>query len=279
MKRIILIVTIMTTLSFASFFAHGQHYEEVVYLKNGSIIRGAIIEEIPNVSIKIKTYDNSVFSYKMDEIDKITKELSDKPKISGGSSKSYIEYYFFGGFSSKKLVETGVITINDPFYSPASYDYEIYYKNGGLGGVGLDWLIIGKDRRPDVTIDLEASLYGAKMTTTIPEMSLTVEMDGLALCSDMHVGFFPIKARNKFPSPFVFAGLGLRVLTLSADDIGGTSATEVHGELPFGIGVRQKISDVVSFQIKERFVYSTLKDVGGFILPETRFELVLSFGN
>lgn len=48
--------------------------EEVVYLKNGSIIRGTIIEQIPNESLKIQTRDGSVFVYKTDEIIKITKE-------------------------------------------------------------------------------------------------------------------------------------------------------------------------------------------------------------
>ena len=38
-----------------------QNYQDVVYLKNGSIIRGVIIEQIPNKSIKIETSDKSVF--------------------------------------------------------------------------------------------------------------------------------------------------------------------------------------------------------------------------
>ncbi len=45
----------------------------VVYLKNGSIIHGIIIEQVPNVSIKIKSGPN-VFFYKMEEIEKFTKE-------------------------------------------------------------------------------------------------------------------------------------------------------------------------------------------------------------
>ncbi len=52
-----------------------DQYIEVVYLKNGSIIRGIIIEQTPNVQIKIQTKDGSVFVYKMDEVEKITKEL------------------------------------------------------------------------------------------------------------------------------------------------------------------------------------------------------------
>lgn len=52
---------------------NGQ-YVDVVYIKNGSIIRGIIIEQIPNVQIKIQTKDGSIFVYKMDEIERMTKE-------------------------------------------------------------------------------------------------------------------------------------------------------------------------------------------------------------
>ena len=50
-------------------------YVDVIYLKNGSIIRGMVMEQIPNESIKIQTADGSLFVYKMDEVLKITKEL------------------------------------------------------------------------------------------------------------------------------------------------------------------------------------------------------------
>lgn len=53
-----------------------SEYVDIVYLKNGSIIRGIVIEQIPNVSIKIQTKDGSIFVYKMEEVEKITKELS-----------------------------------------------------------------------------------------------------------------------------------------------------------------------------------------------------------
>ena len=50
--------------------------QDVIYLKNGSIIRGTIIEQVPNVSIKIQTKDGNVFVYKMEEVEKMTKEPS-----------------------------------------------------------------------------------------------------------------------------------------------------------------------------------------------------------
>lgn len=71
MKNLLLIVTciLISLVTFSQTI-----YTDVVYLKNGSIIKGVIIEQIPSVSIKIKTADESLFIFKMDEIEKMTKE-------------------------------------------------------------------------------------------------------------------------------------------------------------------------------------------------------------
>ena len=67
MKKIftLLCLVVLTTLTFAQ-----NNYQDVVYLKNGSII----IEQIPNKSIKIETADRSIFVFQMDEIERFTKE-------------------------------------------------------------------------------------------------------------------------------------------------------------------------------------------------------------
>ncbi len=59
-------------------------YDDVVYLKNGSIIHGMIIEQVPGQSLKIQTRDRNIFVYKMDEVQKIAKEYT-------GSKKRYEE--------------------------------------------------------------------------------------------------------------------------------------------------------------------------------------------
>lgn len=61
-----------------------QQMQEVVYLHNGSIIKGVIIEQVPNVSIKIKTADGSIFAYPMSEVEKISKEEVRKSNTKGG---------------------------------------------------------------------------------------------------------------------------------------------------------------------------------------------------
>jgi hypothetical protein len=49
-------------------------YRDVVYLKNGSIIKGTIVETVPEKSIKIETADGNLFVYNMSDIEKLTKE-------------------------------------------------------------------------------------------------------------------------------------------------------------------------------------------------------------
>jgi hypothetical protein len=69
------ITLLLIHMLFCSLVATAQtELTESVYLKNGSIIKGTIVEQIPNTSIKIKTKDGSLFVYTFDEIEKITKE-------------------------------------------------------------------------------------------------------------------------------------------------------------------------------------------------------------
>ncbi len=79
MKRNLLLL--MLTLTAASVLA--QSKQEVVYLKNGSIVRGTIIEQVPGKNLKLETADGSVFVYDMTDVEKITKE---EPKKSQTSS-------------------------------------------------------------------------------------------------------------------------------------------------------------------------------------------------
>src|SRR5690625_2200214 len=71
MKKYLFLIIVM--LSASTVFAQSQ-YEDVVYLKNGSIIRGVITEQIPNESIKIEISNGSIFVYRMDEIERIVRE-------------------------------------------------------------------------------------------------------------------------------------------------------------------------------------------------------------
>ncbi len=46
---------------------------DVVYLKNGSVIRGTVVDWYPGSTVKIRTSDGSVFVYEMDDVERIGK--------------------------------------------------------------------------------------------------------------------------------------------------------------------------------------------------------------
>ena len=71
-KLIFSLLLFISTLA-GSCFAQ-QKTTDVVYLKNGSIIRGSIQELTPNEKVKILTSDGSLFVYQMDEVEKVLKE-------------------------------------------------------------------------------------------------------------------------------------------------------------------------------------------------------------
>ena len=59
MKKIVicLFALMISTMAFVTMA------QDVVYLKNGSVIKGSVIEMIPNQSIKVQTADGSLFVY------------------------------------------------------------------------------------------------------------------------------------------------------------------------------------------------------------------------
>jgi len=80
MKKYLVLISfaLVTTMAYAE-----RNYQDVVYLKNGSIFRGIIIEQVPDKSLKIETADKNLFVYQIDEIEKFTKE-----QISGENEKA-----------------------------------------------------------------------------------------------------------------------------------------------------------------------------------------------
>lgn len=103
-----------------------ENYQDVVYLKNGSIIRGMIVEQVPNKSIKIETYDKSLFVFQIDEIEKITKEPSAIVQNNGKSQQKRRGYI---GLSLGSSIPVGAFA--DPDNGTAKAGLQINLVNFG----------------------------------------------------------------------------------------------------------------------------------------------------
>lgn len=85
MKKLwIVLVGLMVSLA-----AWAQQYIDVVHLKNGGMVKGTIIEQVPGVSLKVQTADGSVFVFQMSEVEKMTKEKSQKAFGNSWRESSY----------------------------------------------------------------------------------------------------------------------------------------------------------------------------------------------
>ena len=157
MKRILLSIVffVIGILVFAQ-----QNYDDVVYLKNGSIIRGTIIEQVPNVYISIQTYDKNVFVYKLEEIEKITKEPKTSVKASTFSDTDFKTGYcgilnFGYGFGIGDGND-GINTINFDFIN----GFQLFpYFSAGIGTGVKVWKKAGYSSTP-ILIPLFLDLRG-----------------------------------------------------------------------------------------------------------------------
>lgn len=108
-------------------------YKDVVHLKNGSIVKGTIVENVPGDYIKIETSDGSIFVFKMREIAKFMKEKAETTRYAGSpvSPDAAAQYE-----TQKKLPAVGVLLSG--FLLPGSghlYAGEIGW---GLGYLALE---------------------------------------------------------------------------------------------------------------------------------------------
>lgn len=148
--------------SYQSLYA--QQYQDVIYLKNGGLIRGIIIEQIPYVSIKIQTKDGNIFVYKLDEIERITKETIKDAAVAPTSKKK--DPVLASGLSC-----LGGCLIDVPglgqFYN-GDYSKGAMFTIASLSGVGLAlWGAYGFEDEPEIGLSLILSGSVISLVSTI----------------------------------------------------------------------------------------------------------------
>jgi len=152
--------------------------QDVVYLKNGSIVRGVIIEQVPNQSIKIETADKNVFVYQMAEVEKIVKEPGKRKIGSSGDGsglkpgyKGIVEIGYQLGVGEFALDRLKLNIINGYQINP--------YFSVGLG-TGLRFYFDSEKVMVPIFADFRANFMNSSLS---PYFSLGI---GYSLDSDYH---------------------------------------------------------------------------------------------
>ena len=113
-KMNIIISSLIALLSLTSMINAQETMVDVVYLQNGSIIRGTIIEFVPDSLVKIQTTGGSVFVYQMSEVLKITKEpIKIEQKIYKIKEENPFSFGLKGGVNFASWKVSGEGTLED----------------------------------------------------------------------------------------------------------------------------------------------------------------------
>ncbi len=139
MKTIIRLIALSLAIMFSvSYLTAQSGTKDVVYLKNGSIIKGTILEMEMDKNIKIQTADGSIFVYAMSEVDRITKESVPSNEIPmvferGKGSGSAFVLYGGGALPLGDFVKDDASNKNAGFAKPGWLAGAQFVTGGGIG--------------------------------------------------------------------------------------------------------------------------------------------------
>ncbi|WP_417010047.1 DUF481 domain-containing protein [Bacteroides congonensis] len=164
MRKLLLLLTLLLSIST---YVTAQNYTEVVYLKNGSVIKGVIIEQVPNVSLKIKTGDGSLIICQMNDVEKIIKEERytrdyrtdiDNRKAARNTLKGYKGFVDFGYIADLSDYDANKVEIS----TSHGYQFNNYFYLGG--GVAADFYTDADLIAVPIFVDFRANFINKKVT-------------------------------------------------------------------------------------------------------------------
>jgi hypothetical protein len=113
MKKLILMFVFMAGCAVIS----AQDYQDVVYLKDGNVVRGIITEQFPGKSLKIETAGGSVFVFQITDIEHISTEeaaVTKTPASNADTIRVAGNQYFYRGEAVNSKAELRNIIASNP---------------------------------------------------------------------------------------------------------------------------------------------------------------------
>lgn len=233
MKNLAALIALILFVGNSSVLIAQSDLEDVVYLKNGSIIRGVIIEQVPNKSIKIQTRDGNIFAYAIEEVERITKEGSPrswqtKRNHSGAQLSSLIGYgtedgYNFGlgvriGASFSSGAYLGGVFV---YHLGKSQDFPVpYYGNVKLS---VNTLYVGPEFGYDAMVSDNVAI---RPYTSFGYFSVMASVEGFGSSESDSEGHFyvaPGLLFNVFASEQFMIGVDSRYVIITGE--GGSDAS------------------------------------------------------
>jgi hypothetical protein len=248
MKKITLLFALLLATTFGSI---AQDYQEIVYLTDGSMIKGFIIEQVPNDYLKIETASGKIYTIDMYEVERITKE---RPRTRTQSQ-------------ARTQTRTQPQNVNRRQYSN-QYNYT------GTRNTRRD-----SQRYYDDEYD-DYNNYNNKQYSSFPNRGYKGFIDlGFSYGTKSNVGDYEMSGENRlefstshgyFFSPYFFLGLGVGFHFYTGYNYEGEyySYDEVAVEIPIFAHIRSHFIDKkVSPFVDVKLGYSVYDVTGTYFSP------------
>ena len=188
-------------------------YRDVVYLKNGGIVKGTIIETVPERSIKIETADGSVFVYQMSEIEKITKEKDagqrNEPTPLFGSNAVSLpsQFSIFGGMALP-VGDFASTSSSGAGFAKMGFTGGIQFVTGGqIGFIGIaSYTSNPLDDKLKAAIEDEMSYAFSSTSYSISLNNVSVDIgsySNILLLAGLKIGTTNTTGTNFFVAPII----------------------------------------------------------------------------
>lgn len=180
--------------------------EDVMYLKNGNVYRGSIIEQVPGQTMKIQTEGGNIYNVAVVDIEKITKEQpwqsTDNNPYRGGTNQ---DYHYEGHRDMKhKGIDSGRVY---HYQKRRTYFFWSELRGGpGNGGVHIiNGYKFGRFGYVGVGVGIDGASFGASMGPMFNGRPYNNYSDGVYL--PLFVRYSGDILRKRF-TPFYYADLG-----------------------------------------------------------------------
>ena len=180
------VIVIFTLLFFISSTFAQKGKKDILYLKNGSLINGQIIELLPSGIVKIKTRDNSLWVFESSQIDSIGRNrkilnqihngffnITEAGVLTGNSGNSYKSPFTLiniSGWQLKDRFSVGAgagVEFFSETYLPVVADLRYYLKRQGLNPY------LGLQGGYSFSLDKPQRIYADPLINSSPSYYLT----------------------------------------------------------------------------------------------------------
>lgn len=133
MKKFVLLLALVVVCAFGA----AAKSADYIYLNNGSVIKGYIESEVPNVSITIRSENGQLYTYNMTEVRKITRKAPEVPSVGHDANLTRVRSMEHGFWCAFEVGAGSSVRVNHTNRMYGEGDFVFGYRGSQYARIGI----------------------------------------------------------------------------------------------------------------------------------------------